>query len=70
MDVAWQIEWDERTPEAEIARRKEYCLRRLSIEIAPHLLGRTVTIRVREKIETRDDFGIPRTVYTLLARLD
>lgn len=70
MEVGSQTEWDDRIPAEEISRRKDHCLRRLGIEIAPHLLNRTRTVRVHEETTTRDDFGIPRTVYTLLARLD
>lgn len=67
MDFGSQTEWDERIPPEEIERRKRHCAARLGIEIAPFLIGKTTTIRVVEEITHRDDWGLPRTVYTLRA---
>lgn len=70
MVVAAQTEWDYRIPPEEIKRRKAHCLARLGIEIAPHLLGKgAVTVSVTEEETQREDWGLPRTVYTLRAKL-
>ncbi len=64
MDVGSQTEWDERTPEPEIARRKESCRARLGIEIARWLMPGKNTVVVSEETEERAG----RTVYTLRLR--
>ena len=69
MDVGSQTEWDARIPLEEIERRKMLCVRRLGMELAPHLMRGPVHVTVSETTEEQEFFGMPRTVYTLLASL-
>lgn len=66
MRIGAQTYWDETISQAEIERRQRVCVKRLGVEIAPHLMHGPVRIQVQEEIR-HDSL---RTVYTVRATIE